>query len=163
MALSVQDRIEIGDLIAMHGHLMDAGELDRMDELFTAEITYDVNDLGFGELHGIPALQEAAVALGNGNPVGHHITNVVIAEADGAVRGAVEGDRHLRRRDQRQRRIRRYGRACGNRLAHLVSPGDRAQGAAGWPGDQVGLGRQTDRFSTFLSYILVSRIRTVVR
>lgn len=91
MALSAQDRIEIGDLIAMHGHLMDAGELDRMDELFTAEITYDVNDFGFGELHGIPALQEAAVALGNGNPVGHHITNVVIAEVDGAVRVRSKG------------------------------------------------------------------------
>ncbi|WP_327098285.1 nuclear transport factor 2 family protein [Nocardia vinacea] len=91
MALSAQDRIEIGDLIAMHGHLMDAGELDRMDELFTAEITYDVNDFGFGELHGIPALQEASVALGNGNPVGHHITNVVIAEVDGAVRVRSKG------------------------------------------------------------------------
>ncbi|MFE9324715.1 nuclear transport factor 2 family protein [Nocardia sp. NPDC052278] len=86
MALSTQDRFDIGDLIALHGHLMDAGELDRMDELFTAEITYDLSDFGAGELHGIPALQEAAVALGNGNPVGHHITNVVIAEVDGAVR-----------------------------------------------------------------------------
>ncbi|MEV5833201.1 nuclear transport factor 2 family protein [Nocardia sp. NPDC052112] len=91
MALSAQDRIEIGDLIALHGHLMDAGELDRMDELFTAEITYDVNDFGLGELHGIPALRESAVALGNGNPVGHHITNVVIAEVDGAVRVRSKG------------------------------------------------------------------------
>ncbi|MFI7667180.1 nuclear transport factor 2 family protein [Nocardia sp. NPDC049526] len=91
MALSVQDRIEIGDLIAMHGHLMDAGELDRMDELFTAEITYDLSDFGAGELRGIPALREAAVALGAGNPVGHHITNVVVAEVDGAVRVRSKG------------------------------------------------------------------------
>ncbi|WP_433621565.1 nuclear transport factor 2 family protein [Nocardia sp. CA-120079] len=91
MALSAQDRFEIGDLIALHGHLMDAGELDRMDELFTTEITYDLSDFGAGELHGIPALQEAAVALGNGNPVGHHITNVVIAEVDGAVRVRSKG------------------------------------------------------------------------
>lgn len=91
MALSVQDRIEIGDLIALHGHLMDAGELDRMDELFTAGITYDLNDFGRGELRGILALQEAAVALGGGNPVGHHITNVVITETDGAVRVRSKG------------------------------------------------------------------------
>ncbi|WP_433205455.1 nuclear transport factor 2 family protein [Nocardia sp. CA-107356] len=91
MALSVQDRIEIGDLIALHGHLMDAGELDRMDELFTAGITYDLNDFGLGELRGIPALQDAAVTLGDGNPVGHHITNIVIAEAGGAVRVRSKG------------------------------------------------------------------------
>ncbi|MET8873367.1 nuclear transport factor 2 family protein [Nocardia sp. NPDC004604] len=91
MALSAQDRIEIGDLIALHGHLMDTGELDRMDELFTAGITYDLNDFGLGELRGIPALREAAGALGAGNPVGHHITNVVIAEADGAVRVRSKG------------------------------------------------------------------------
>ncbi|MEV4235655.1 MULTISPECIES: nuclear transport factor 2 family protein [unclassified Nocardia] len=91
MALSAQDRFEIGDLIALHGHLMDAGELDRMDELFTAEIIYDLSDFGAGELRGIPALQEAAVALGNGNPVGHHITNVVIAEVGGAVRVRSKG------------------------------------------------------------------------
>ncbi|WP_330254586.1 nuclear transport factor 2 family protein [Nocardia sp. NBC_00565] len=91
MALSVQDRIEIGDLIALHGHLMDAGELDRMDELFTAGITYDLNDFGRGELRGILALREAAVALGGGNPVGHHITNVVITETDGAVRVRSKG------------------------------------------------------------------------
>lgn len=91
MALSAQDRIEIGDLIALHGHLMDAGELDRMDELFTAGITYDLSDFGSGELRGIPALRKAAVALGDGNPVGHHITNVVITETDGAVRVRSKG------------------------------------------------------------------------
>ncbi|MFX0577535.1 nuclear transport factor 2 family protein [Nocardia nepalensis] len=91
MTLSAQDRIDIGELIALHGHLMDAGELDRMDELFTAGITYDLNDFGRGELRGIPALRDAAVALGDGNPVGHHITNVVIADADGGVRVRSKG------------------------------------------------------------------------
>ncbi|MFI6365341.1 nuclear transport factor 2 family protein [Nocardia sp. NPDC050630] len=91
MALSAQDRFDIGELIALHGHLMDAGELDRMDELFTAEIVYDLSDFGAGELRGIPALQEAAVALGDGNPVGHHITNVITAEVDGVVRVRSKG------------------------------------------------------------------------
>lgn len=91
MALSVQDRIEIGDLIALHGHLMDAGELGRMDELYTAGITYDLNDFGQGEVRGIPALHAAAVALGDGNPVGHHVTNVVITERDGVVRVRSKG------------------------------------------------------------------------
>ncbi|MFD0363347.1 nuclear transport factor 2 family protein [Nocardia sp. GCM10030253] len=83
MTLSAQDRIEITDLIARHGHLMDAGEFDRMDELFTAGIIYELSDFGLGELRGIPALRDAAIRLGDANPVGHHITNVVIADADG--------------------------------------------------------------------------------
>jgi 3-phenylpropionate/cinnamic acid dioxygenase small subunit len=81
--LSAQDRIDINDLIARHGHLMDAGELDRMDELFTDGIVYELSDFGLGELHGIPALRDAAITLGAANPVGHHITNVVIADAEG--------------------------------------------------------------------------------
>ena len=35
MALNIEDRTVISELIAMHGHLCDEGELDRLDELFT--------------------------------------------------------------------------------------------------------------------------------
>jgi ketosteroid isomerase-like protein len=82
MALSAQDRIDINDLINLHGHLTDAGDLDRLDELCTHDVTYDVTDLGFGALHGIVAIREAALALGDANPVGHHVTNIVITGVD---------------------------------------------------------------------------------
>jgi ketosteroid isomerase-like protein len=82
MELTEQDRTEINDLINLHGHLTDAGELDQVDELFTPDITYDVGDLGFGSLHGPEAIREAALALGDGNPVGHHVTNIVISGID---------------------------------------------------------------------------------
>jgi hypothetical protein len=68
------------DLISMHGHLIDAGELDRLDELFTADVVYDVTDFGFGPLEGLAAMRDAALALGAGNPVGHHVTNIVLTE-----------------------------------------------------------------------------------
>jgi ketosteroid isomerase-like protein len=82
MTLTEQDRIDIHDLINRHGHLTDAGELDQAGELFTPDVTYDVGDLGFGSLHGTAALREAALALGDANPVGHHVTNVVITRID---------------------------------------------------------------------------------
>lgn len=82
MALSAQDRIDITDLINLHGHLTDAGDLDRLDELFTPDVTYDVTDFGFGSLHGTAAIREAALALGDANPVGHHVTNIVITGID---------------------------------------------------------------------------------
>lgn len=82
MALTEQDRTDITDLINLHGHLTDAGELDRAGELFTPDVVYDVTDLGFGSLHGTEAIREAALALGDANPVGHHVTNVVVTEVD---------------------------------------------------------------------------------
>lgn len=77
------DRTAITDLIHLHGHLVDGGELDRAGELFTPDVTYDVADLGFGTLSGRAALYEAALAVGDANPVGHHVTNVVITPIDG--------------------------------------------------------------------------------
>jgi ketosteroid isomerase-like protein len=82
MALTEQDRIDINDLINLHGHLTDAGELDQAGGLFTPDVVYDVNDLGFGTLHGTAVLREAALALGDANPVGHHVTNIVITRID---------------------------------------------------------------------------------
>ena len=82
MALAEQDRIDITDLINLHGHFTDAGELDRAGELFTPDVTYDLEDFGFGSLHGTAALRKAALALGDANPVGHHVTNIVITQID---------------------------------------------------------------------------------
>jgi ketosteroid isomerase-like protein len=92
MALSEQDRIDINDLINLHGHLTDAGELDQAGELFTPDVIYDLGDLGHGSLHGTAAMRKAALALGTANPVGHHVTNIVITEAgDGSARVQSKG------------------------------------------------------------------------
>jgi len=82
MALTEQDRIDINDLINRHGHLTDAGEPDHAGELFTSDVTYDLDDFGLGSLHGTAAMREAALALGDANPVGHHVTNIVITRID---------------------------------------------------------------------------------
>jgi 3-phenylpropionate/cinnamic acid dioxygenase small subunit len=78
--ITYADRVAIGELIAMHGHLCDDGELDRLGEVFTADVVYDVTDMGHPPLKGVAACAEAGRALGELNPVGHHVTNVVLAE-----------------------------------------------------------------------------------
>ncbi|QXJ25546.1 nuclear transport factor 2 family protein [Actinomadura graeca] len=83
MPLTQEDRTAIAELIASHGHLVDEGELGRMGEVFTDDVTYDVTDLGSGPIVGLDALREAALALGDGNPVAHHVTNVIIAGTPG--------------------------------------------------------------------------------
>src|SRR4051794_23311964 len=82
MTLADRDRTEITELIHRHGHLTDEGELERMGELFTPDITYDVTDFRLGTLSGTAALRAAALAVGDANPVGHHVTNVVVTAID---------------------------------------------------------------------------------
>lgn len=92
MALTADDRVAITDLICLHGLLVDSGQLDRMPELFTADVTYDVTDVGLGVLTGSAAIREAALALGDKNPVAHHVTNIVLDEvADGRVHAWSKG------------------------------------------------------------------------
>jgi len=77
VASTAEGRVAIHELIALHGHLFDAGALDRLDELFTEDVVYDVEALGGGRLHGITAIRDAAQTLGDQNPLGRHTTNVV--------------------------------------------------------------------------------------
>jgi ketosteroid isomerase-like protein len=79
MTLTDQDRIDITDLINLHGHLTDDGKQDQAGELFAPDVTYDLDDFGLGSLPGTAAVREAALALGDANPVGHHVTNIVIS------------------------------------------------------------------------------------
>ena len=92
MAITYEDRTAITEVIAMHGHLCDSGELDRLGEVFTADVIYDLTDFGQQSLRGTKALAAAGWAGGERNPVGHHVTNVVLAEApDGTVRARSKG------------------------------------------------------------------------
>jgi 3-phenylpropionate/cinnamic acid dioxygenase small subunit len=70
----------VEQLISLHGHVTDDGELDRYPEIFTDDVVYDLTDFGLGTLHGVNDVREAGLALGDANPVGHHVTNIVITE-----------------------------------------------------------------------------------
>jgi 3-phenylpropionate/cinnamic acid dioxygenase small subunit len=83
MSLSAEDRLEIYELLALHGHLVDAGDFEGLGRLFTEDFVYDVEALGYGLLEGADAFTEAARALGDENPLGHHITNALVTAGDG--------------------------------------------------------------------------------
>lgn len=82
MTLTAEDRFVITELISMHGHLVDGGELDRLGELFTGDVVHDLTDFGQEPLAGVAAVRAAALAPGDLNPVGHHVTNVVLTRLD---------------------------------------------------------------------------------
>jgi ketosteroid isomerase-like protein len=76
--LHAEDRQAIGEILSSHGHLFDGGHLDRLGEIFTPDVVYDMSAVGVGTFEGIEAIRSAALQLGAGNPVAHHVTNVVI-------------------------------------------------------------------------------------
>jgi hypothetical protein len=69
-------------LLALHGHLSDSGEFDRMDEVFADDVVHNLESFGAGTVAGRDALREMAIALGDRNPVGHHVTNIVVTPVD---------------------------------------------------------------------------------
>lgn len=92
MTLSAENRVAITDLINLHGHLVDRGDFDGLAALFTADVTYDVSALGGGVLAGLDELRRAGLALGDANPVAHHVTNIVLSEGpDGVVHALSKG------------------------------------------------------------------------
>jgi hypothetical protein len=76
--LNAEDRWAIGEVLSLHGHLFDGGHLDRLEEIFTPEVVYDLTDMGMGALEGIEAIRRGSIQLGDRNPIAHHVTNVVI-------------------------------------------------------------------------------------
>jgi ketosteroid isomerase-like protein len=71
----------IHEVVSLHGHLFDNGELDRLDEVFTSDVVYDASEF-VGELPVIGHVRDTAavMALGDRNPLGHHVTNIVVTE-----------------------------------------------------------------------------------
>lgn len=78
MGFSTADQLAIHQVIALHGHLSDSGDFERFTEVFIEDVAYDLSEFGSGVVHGIGALRDMATALGDRNPLGHHVTNTII-------------------------------------------------------------------------------------
>jgi hypothetical protein len=76
--LHTEDRQAISETLSLHGHLFDEGHLDRLGEIFTPDVVYDMSALGVGTFEGIEGVRSAALRLGADNPIAHHVTNIVI-------------------------------------------------------------------------------------
>jgi len=80
--LTADDRFEINEKLSLLGHLVDSGQVDRLEEVFTADAVYDLADVGMGSIQGVEAIRQGALRLGAHGPVAHHLTNVVITGED---------------------------------------------------------------------------------
>ncbi|HEX7132108.1 MAG TPA: nuclear transport factor 2 family protein [Iamia sp.] len=80
MPLTTDDRLAIHELMALHGHLSDDRRIDELDLLLAEDAVYDVTAFGLGEVRGLPALRALWAAAPGDQPIGHHVTNVVVTE-----------------------------------------------------------------------------------
>jgi hypothetical protein len=78
-AFQAEDRLAIGEVLSLHGHIFDAGQLDRLEEIFTSEVVYDMSAVGIGMFEGIETVRRAAASMGDSGPLAHHVTNVLIS------------------------------------------------------------------------------------
>jgi len=82
MPLSDADRLSIHELVSLHGHLADDRRPDELHRLLTDDASYDVTAYGFGVVQGLEALTALFAERPGQQPVGHHVTNVVVNEHD---------------------------------------------------------------------------------
>lgn len=85
MPLSADDRLSIHELVSLHGHLADDRRADQLHLLLTDDASYDVTAYGLGVVTGLDALVELFAQRPGDQPLGHHVTNVIVTEReDGA-------------------------------------------------------------------------------
>jgi hypothetical protein len=87
--LSVEDRLELHELVSLYGHLIDDRRWADLEQVFTPDAVYDAADLGLPVTRSLADLlaQWTSPEGMERHPVAHHATNVVVSEdADGTVR-----------------------------------------------------------------------------
>jgi hypothetical protein len=83
--MDAADIIHIHQLLGLYGHIVDAAEWDRFDELFEPDAELDYTGVRVPEVfNGIEAIREFFRSANH--PSAHHVTNIVVHEVDGEVR-----------------------------------------------------------------------------
>lgn len=76
---ALADRLAIHELLGLYGHIIDAAQWYRLDELFTDDILFDASAFdGVAVSQGLEALQDYWSAPDTPHPFAHHATNIVI-------------------------------------------------------------------------------------
>jgi len=81
--LTIQDRVEITETLALHAYIFDNNELDRLEELFTSDAVYDLTLTGLGAFEGIDTIRAAAANMNESGhaPLAHFVTNIIAASS----------------------------------------------------------------------------------
>lgn len=81
MTLQPADFVGIHQLLALYGHIVDAREWDRVNELFADDAVFDMSELGTPPVVGPDAI--GRLWASQSHPIAHHTTNMVVTPAAG--------------------------------------------------------------------------------
>jgi 3-phenylpropionate/cinnamic acid dioxygenase small subunit len=123
--LDLADRVELREMAALYGDLIDERDWEGLDRVFTADAVFDMTDIGVGTVEGLEAIRSHM--RGARHPLAHHITNVYIESGDPVrLRSRVIGILDDRRAGSGFYRDRVVKTAAGWRIQHrhfrLVRP-----------------------------------------
>jgi hypothetical protein len=81
--LTIQDRVEITETLALHAYIFDGNQLGRLEELFTSDAVYDMTLTGLGAFEGIDTIRAAAAQMSASGqaPLAHFVTNIIAASS----------------------------------------------------------------------------------
>lgn len=85
MTLTADDRLELHELVARYGNVVDAGDLDALDTVYTADAEFVLVTASGREVtkHGIDEIGEFLAASNSANA--HILTNITTGTSDGDV------------------------------------------------------------------------------
>jgi len=78
--LTVEDRMELHEIAARYGDLIDFRDWEGLAKVFTDDAVFDATDLGMPLLEGLNAIRDHMDKSPN-HPLGHHITNIYVEAA----------------------------------------------------------------------------------
>lgn len=82
--LTHDDILNIHEVLAEYGHVVDDHDWDRADQVFAEDFVFDRSGSGRPDLHGI---DEVVATFKGRNAYAHHTTNIVVREDEhGTVR-----------------------------------------------------------------------------
>jgi len=87
MTISLEDRLNIHELLALYGHIIDDRQFSRLGEIFTVDAIFDLSGYGGPRYSGLEEIEDLMVQSTE-HPLAHHATNIVIS-ADEADVGAI--------------------------------------------------------------------------
>lgn len=80
--MAYADRLELHELAARYGDLIDARDWDGLESIFVPEASFDLTDIGVGVLQGLEAIKRHMDAEPH-HPLSHHITNIYVDHLEG--------------------------------------------------------------------------------
>lgn len=87
MKPTTDDIVEINQVLALLGHIMDSRAYHRLSEVMTPDAFYDCTIFGFGTATAFDAIAELMGR--DGHAIAHHCTNVYVHEGQGDSIGAL--------------------------------------------------------------------------